>query len=154
MPFFFRQTCQISRSPSNLNDLGDEGTTIRNYSLSDRLSYLKSLRFFLKCQNVLTSKFWPHLIQRFIIINLCSKILARCQMFEAKKWVPVTSASPAWIMLNNLWYTTVCITLKLKTHYFTAAKNCYPNVYSRTEGLLLCAELLLHRGKRQSCLFV
>jgi len=116
---FFTQTCQISRSPSNLHDLGVEGTVFRNYSLSDRLSHLESLHFFLKSLNDLTSKFWPHLIQCFVIVNLCGKILACRQMFEAKQGVPVTSTSPARIMLNDLQYITDRITLKLTTYNFT-----------------------------------
>ena len=86
-----------------------------------RLSHLETLRFLLKYQNVLTSKFWPHLIQRFVVINLCGKILSRRQVFEAEQGVPVTSTSPAWIMLNNLWYITDHITLQT-LYNFTVAK--------------------------------
>jgi hypothetical protein len=40
-------------------------------------------------------------------------------MFEAKQGVPVTSTTPAWIMLNNLQYITDRITLRLTTYNFT-----------------------------------
>ena len=67
-------------------------------------------------------------------------------MFEAKQGVPVTSTSPAWIMLNNLQYITDRITLKLTTYNFTVTL-----MYTAKMKVFICDELLLHAGKRCSC---